>query len=68
MKIKLHDGVYAEIKSIKIVFDLVDDSGAAIENEDVKQSPNSVAEISGDNLDGVEIPRSILVSSVFAGE
>ena len=32
MKIKLHDGVYAEIKSIKIVFDLVDDSGAAIEN------------------------------------
>ena len=58
MKIKLHDGVYAEIN----------DSGAAIENEDVKQSPNSVAEISGDNLDCVEIPRSLLVSSVFAGE
>ena len=67
MKIKLKDGVYAEIKSIKVVFDLVDDSDAAIENEDVKQSPNSVAEINGADLDGVEIPSSLLVSSVFAG-
>ena len=66
MKIKLKDGVYAEIKNIKIVFDLVDEEGRAIESENVKQSPNSVAYARGADLDGVSITSSLLNSAVFA--
>lgn len=68
MKIKLKDGVYAEIKSVKIVFDLVDEEGTAIESGSVRQSPNSAAAISGSDLERLSIPSSLLHSEVFADE
>lgn len=65
MKIMLKDGVYAEVKNVKIIFDLVDDNGKAIENENVKQSPNSVIEISGSDLENISISDTMLKLAVF---
>ena len=67
-RIKLKDGVFAEIKNVKIVFDLVDENGDAISSESFAQSPNSVAAASAGDLDKIEIDPSVIKKSVFGLE
>ena len=67
-RMKLKDGVFAEIKSVKIVFDIVDENGDALSAENFAQSPNSIAEASAGDLDKIQIDSAIIKKSVFGLE
>ncbi|MBR4598316.1 MAG: hypothetical protein IKO42_07980 [Opitutales bacterium] len=66
--IKLKDGVFAEIKKVKIIFDIVDENGEAISAESFVQSANSLAEASGEDLDKIEIAPALIKKSVYGSE
>ena len=67
-RMKLKDGVFAEIKSVKIVFDIVGENGEALHAENFSQSPNSVADAGAGDLDKIQIDPSVIKKSVFGLE
>lgn len=67
-RIKLKDGVFAEIKNVKILFDIVGENGEALSAENFSQSPNSIAEARAGDLDKIQIDPSVLKKSVFGLE
>lgn len=68
MNIELKDGVFAKIKSVKIVFDLVGENGGAISEGLFVQSENSFAEARGEDLRSIEIDPALLKKAVFGLE
>ena len=63
--IQIAEGVFARVNKVKVVCDITDADGNMLENGGFVQSPDSIIELSGAELAGLELPVQTVADKIY---
>lgn len=63
--INIGGGAFCRVKKVKVVCDITDADGNMLENGGFVQSPDSIIELSGAELAGLELPVQTVADKIY---
>ena len=63
--INIGGGAFCRVKSVRVVCDITDADGNLLERDGFTQSPDSIIELTGAELAGLELPVQAVADKIF---
>ncbi len=63
--INIGGGAFCRVKKVTVVCDIVDAEGNMLEKDGFTQSPDSIVELTGSDLSGLELPVQAVADKIY---
>ena len=64
--IDIGSGAYCRVKSVRVICDITDADGNMLTRDGFTQSPDSIIELEGSDLAGLELPVQIVANKIYS--